>query len=67
MLYFLKFVSFQDFNELMVRGFNSENRPKPSTQAAERAKTSSHVQLVTLDSPRTEILPDEFYQDLIEK
>ena len=28
---------------------------------------SSHVQLIALDSPRTENLPDEFYQDLIDK
>ncbi|XP_075258792.1 uncharacterized protein LOC142350732 isoform X3 [Convolutriloba macropyga] len=66
----------QDFDELMIRGQNSDTiAQKASTDKPQRAgalshkgnldarvSTGGHVQLIAMESPRTENLPDDFYE-----
>ncbi|XP_063713124.1 MYCBP-associated protein-like isoform X3 [Symsagittifera roscoffensis] len=61
----------EDFDELMIRGKNSETLNNQSHVASRhavsktgtRVSTGGHVTLIAMESPRTENLPDDFYEN----
>ena len=75
-MYHIHQFNFKDFDELMIRGQNSDTiAQKASTDKPQRAgalshkgnldarvSTGGHVQLIAMESPRTENLPDDFYE-----